>query len=64
MKICSICHRVSGTGENHLDCTQKRRIELEDEDFKSRIPERLDASKDAELAPEIRAILEHMAKYG
>lgn len=62
MKKCSICHRISGTNEDHLDCVQRRKIELEDEDFKQKIPERLDVSKNSELAIEIKAILDHMYK--
>ena len=45
MKICSICHKISGTGEDHIDCVQKRRIEMDDEDLKNRLPEKLDLSK-------------------
>ena len=59
---CSICGRVSGSGQDHLDCVQKRRVELEDEDFKQKIPERMDAAAGSGLAPEIRALIEHMAK--
>ena len=63
MKICNICHRVSASGEDHLDCVQKRNIELEDEDFKNKIPEKLNLSKNTqELGVEVRAILEHLAK--
>ena len=63
MKICNICHRVSATGKEHLDCIQKRNIELEDEDFKNKIPEKLNLSKNTqELGVEVRAILEHLAK--
>lgn len=63
MKICSICNRISGTQEDHLDCIQKRRIQLEDEDFKQKIPEKLTNIKndDVELAIEIKAILEHFS---
>ena len=63
MKICSICHKISATGEDHLDCIQKRKVELEDDDFKQGLPEKLDMAKDAEdLQPEIRALLDHMTK--
>ena len=27
MKNCSICHKVSATGEDHLDCIQKRKVD-------------------------------------
>lgn len=59
MKICSICHRISGSGEDHLDCVERRRVELEDDDL-DKTPERLDVG--TELASEIRAVIEHMAK--
>ena len=63
MKICSICHRLSGTGEDHLDCIQKRRIDLEDDDKKSKLPEKLDLAKDPQdLGVEVKAILEHLAR--
>jgi hypothetical protein len=62
MKNCSICHKISATGEDHLDCIQKRKVELEDDDFKQKLPEKLDISKDSELQPEIKALLEHMTK--
>jgi len=63
MKICNICHRISGTDQDHLDCTQKIRIENEDEDFKRSIPEKLDLAKDSlSLGVEVRAILEHLTK--
>ena len=63
MKICSICHRISATEENHLDCIQKIRIEFEDENFKQSIPEKLELAKDSQnLGVEVRAILEHITK--
>ncbi|MCE2505225.1 MAG: hypothetical protein J4F36_01855 [Nitrosopumilaceae archaeon] len=63
MKICNICHKISATGEDHTDCVQKRSIELESEDFKNGIPERLNLSKDyKELGVEVRAVLEHLAR--
>jgi hypothetical protein len=63
MKICSVCHKISATGENHLDCIQKRSIELEDTEFKNDIPEKLNLSKNnQELGVEVRAILEHLTK--
>ena len=63
MKICSICHRLSGTGQDHLDCVQKRRIELEDDDKKNSLPERLDMAKNPQdLGVEVKAILEHLAR--
>ncbi len=63
MKICSICHRISATGQDHLDCIQKRRVELEDEDLKNKIPEKIGLAKNPEdLGVEVRAILEHLSK--
>ena len=46
MKICSICHKISATDENHIDCIQKRSIEIEDAEFKNSITEKLNLSKD------------------
>jgi hypothetical protein len=63
MKICNICHKISATNQDHLDCIQKRSIESENEDFKNSIPEKLNLSKDTqELGVEVRAILEHLTK--
>ena len=45
MKICNICNRISATDQDHLDCVQKRRVELEDEDLKKKIPEKIDLAK-------------------
>jgi len=63
MKNCSICHKISATGEDHLDCIQKRKVELGDDDFKQKLSEKLDMTNNAEdLQPEIRALLDHMTK--
>ncbi|MDH5697040.1 MAG: hypothetical protein OEY54_00745 [Nitrosopumilus sp.] len=63
MKLCKICHKISATDEDHLDCIQKRSIETESEDFKNGIPEKLNLSNNNhELSVEIRAILEHISK--
>ena len=63
MKICNICHRISATGQDHLDCIQKRKVELEDEDLKNKIPEKIDLAKNPEdLGVEVRAILEHLSR--
>lgn len=63
MKICSVCHKISGSGQDHLDCIQKRRVELEDEDFKSKITEKLELSKNPQdLGVEVKAILEHLSR--
>ncbi len=63
MKICNICHKISATDQDHLDCVQKRSIEMENKDFKNKIPEKLNLSMDQqELGVEVRAILEHLSK--
>lgn len=63
MKICKICHKISATDQDHIDCVQKRSIELEAEDFKNSIPEKLNLSKNnQDLGVEVRAILEHLTK--
>lgn len=63
MKICNVCHRISATDQDHLDCIQKIRIKFEDEDFKRSIPEKLELAKDSKnLSVEVRAILEYLAK--
>ncbi len=63
MKICNICHKISGSGEDHLDCVQKRRVELENEDFKSKITENLQLSNNShDLGVEVKAILEHLSR--
>ena len=63
MKICSVCHRLSGTGQDHLDCIQKRRIEMEDDEKKNKLPEKLDLAKNPQdLGVEVKAILEHLAR--
>ena len=63
MKICNICNRVSATDEDHTDCIQMRRVELEDDDFKNKIPERIYITGNLQdLGVEIRAVLEHLAR--
>ena len=63
MKICNICHKISATDQDHLDCIQKRSIEMEDMDFKNKIPEKLNQSiNPQDLAVEMKAILEHLSK--
>jgi hypothetical protein len=63
MKICNICHRISATDQDHLDCVQRRRVELENEDLKNKIPEKLDIAKNPQdLSVEVRAILEHLSR--
>jgi hypothetical protein len=63
MKICSVCNKISGSDKDHLDCIQKRRVELEDVDFKSKITEQLELSKNSQdLDVGVKAILEHLTK--
>lgn len=63
MKICSICHKISGSDKDHLDCMQRRQVDLEDGDFKSKITEQLELSKNSQdLDVGVKAILEHLAK--
>jgi len=63
VKVCSICNKISGSGQDHLDCIQKRRVELEDGDFKSKITEQLELSKNTQdLDVGVKAILEHLSK--
>jgi len=63
LKICSICRKISGTDDDHTDCKEKLRIEMEDEDFKKSIPEKLDIMKNMnEVQPDIKALLDHMSK--
>ncbi len=63
MKNCSICHKISASDQDHLDCIQKRSIEMEDVNFKNNIPENLNLSKNTQdLDVGVRAILEHLAK--
>ena len=63
MKTCSICNKISGTDDDHLDCQEKRRIELEAQDLKEKLPEQLDMEKNAnDLNLEIKAVLDHMTK--
>lgn len=63
MKICSICNKISGTDNDHLDCQEKRRIELEAKDLKEKLPEQLNIAKNSDdLNLEIKAVLDHMTK--
>ncbi|MDH3395283.1 MAG: hypothetical protein OEL52_03920 [Nitrosopumilus sp.] len=63
MKLCNICHKISATDKDHLDCIQQRNILLEDQDFKNDIPEKLNLSKNTqELSVEVKAILEYLSK--
>jgi len=61
MKICSICKKISGTDNDHLDCLEKRRIELEDGGLKEKLVEKLDLDKDPNnIGKEIKALLGHL----
>jgi hypothetical protein len=63
LKICSICHKISGTDDDHLDCLEKKRIELENVDLKQKIPEKLDLAKNAsDLHVGVRALLDHITR--
>ena len=63
MKICNICNKISATDKDHTDCVQKRSIEIEDQDFKNSIAEKLNLSKDnQDLGVEVKAILEHLTR--
>ena len=61
MKICSICKKISGTDQDHLNCQEMRRIELEAQDLKDELPEKITIAKnDNELNSDIKALLKHM----
>ena len=63
MKLCNICHKISATNQDHLDCVQKRNIESEAADFKNNIPEKLNLSSNTqEIDVGVKAILEHLSK--
>ncbi len=63
MKLCNICHKISATDQDHLDCVQRRNMELEDGDFKNDIPEKLNLSNNTqEIDVGVKAILEHISK--
>ncbi len=63
MKICNVCHKISATDQDHIDCIQKRSIEMENKDFKNNITENLNLSTNTqELGVEVRAVLEHLTK--
>ena len=63
MKLCSICHKISATNDDHLNCKEKLRIELEAEDFKSGIPDRLDMAKNTgDIQTDIKALMGHISR--
>jgi len=63
MKTCSICKKISASDNDHLDCVEKRRIELENLELKDTITEKLDLGKDPNnMGKEIKALLGHIAR--
>jgi hypothetical protein len=63
MKICAICHKISATDDDHVDCKEKLRVEMEAEDFKKSIPEKLDLMKNPnDIQPDIKALMDHMSR--
>ena len=63
MKICSICHKISAIDEDHLDCKEKKRIELEADDFRETLNEKLAISQlGTGLHNEIKSLLDHLTK--
>ena len=63
MKTCSICKKISASDNDHLDCVEKRRIELENLELKDTITEKLDLGKDPNnMGAEIKALLGHIAR--
>jgi hypothetical protein len=63
LKICSICHKISATDDDHTDCKEKLRVELEAEDFKKSIPEKMDLMKNpSDIQPDLKALMDHMSK--
>lgn len=63
MKLCSICHKISATDDDHLHCKEKLRIELEAEYFKKSIPENLDMAKNTgDVHTDIKALLGHISR--
>lgn len=62
MKICSICKKISALDEDHLNCIEKRRVELEANDFKESIPEKMDIGKSDEIDSGIKGILDHLER--
>lgn len=62
MKICTICKKISAFDSDHLDCVEKRRIELEANGFKESIPEKMDINKSDEIDVGIKGILDHLSR--
>ena len=63
MKICSICRKISGTNEDHIDCREKLRIETEADDFKKGITEKLDFMKNKDdVHSDLKALMGHLSR--
>ena len=63
MKTCSICKKISASDNDHLDCVEKKRIELENLELKDTITGKLDLGKDPNnMGKEIKALLGHMSR--
>ena len=63
LKICSICRKISATDDDHTDCKEKLRVELEAEDFRKSIPEKLDLMKNPDdIQPDIKALRDHLSR--
>ncbi len=63
MKICNICHKISATDKDHTDCIQKRSTEIENQDYKNSLGEKLNLSKNNQvISIEVKAILEHLTR--
>jgi len=63
VKICNICHKISATDKDHTDCIQKRSTEIENQDYKNSLGEKLNLSKNnQDIGIEVKAILEHLTR--
>lgn len=62
LKVCTVCGKISATGEDHTDCIQIRRLELEDKELRRSVPEMLGSSEEQDLGVEVRALLEHLTR--
>jgi len=62
LKNCSICHKISATEDDHLNCKEMRRVELEDKELKQKLAAKLDMDRDVDLDVEVRAILDHLTR--
>ena len=57
---CRICGRISSTPA-HLDCMERRRIEIENEDIKKTLPERISLDN-ADICKDLRTLLNHISR--